>query len=127
MRVEHTLASEDTAYLTSLPGAGFLNWLLASVADILASQPRMRVTFVGVEAWDPRWIRPHWVGAIAADLLGGSREEMEERSTMEVHLHSGVKMAGMSQHGWSREEAERVRRERVRYMSAGEWEDEVRG
>lgn len=112
----------DDVYLVSGPGPGFANWLLAGLADALQLNPRLRVCFAAVHAWDPRWVRPHWAGAIVEDLLGLSAPAAAAMGPMRIHLHSGIKQAGRSQHAWSRQQVDDVRERRVRYLDHGAWE-----
>lgn len=113
---------DDDVYLHPIPGPGFVNWLLAGLADALESHPQLRVTFANVSSWDSRWVRPHWAGAIVEDLLGMSAQEAASRSPMRIHVHSGLKQAGRSQHGWDKERVRWVREERVGYLDLEGWE-----
>lgn len=113
---------EDDTYLLPSPGPGFINWLLAGLADALQSNPRLSVTFANVQSWSPAWVRPHWAGAIVEDLLALSAAAAAEMGPMRIHLHSGIKQAGRSQHAWSKETVEEVRGGRVGYLDERGWE-----
>lgn len=112
---------DDDVYLVSSPGPGFVNWLLAGLADALQSNPLLRVSFVNVRSWSPSWVRPHWAGAIVEDLLALSAEQAAEMGPMRIHVHSGIKQAGRSQHAWTREVVRSVREERVGYLDHEGW------
>lgn len=115
-----THEDDDTYFLPS-PGPGFINWLLAGLADALQSNPRLSVTFANVQSWSPSWVRPHWAGAIVEDLLALSAEKAAEYGPMRIHLHSGIKQAGRSQHAWDRERVEEVRGGRLGYLDERGW------
>ncbi|EKD05055.1 hypothetical protein A1Q2_00662 [Trichosporon asahii var. asahii CBS 8904] len=113
---------DDDVYLLPTPGPGFVNWLLAGLADALELHPGLHVSFANVQSWDSRWVRPHWAGAIVEDLLGMSAEEAAGGGPMRIHLHSGIKQAGRSQHAWDKEKMRRVREDRVGYLDEEGWE-----
>lgn len=120
-RLEVISHDEAEVHLVPLPGPGFANWLLASLADALEFDPGLHVTFAAVETWDSAWIRPHWAGAIVEDLLAMTRQQASETSTMMIHLYSGIKQAGKSQHDWDKARVAQVRRERVAWLDESGW------